>query len=112
MYHGTDDLNAARDIYFHNTWEFIGKNTPGGNRKGIWLTPDLEYAKTMAKDAGAIIIMSISPELMPKLIREGDNRYVREIPGADPNKPHVVEGLVPIGVLNADGRYRIEQCLR
>jgi hypothetical protein len=107
MFHGTEDIGAAHQILYEGGWRCIGKNTPDTQPKGIWLTPSIDYAKEKAKGSGAIIIVSIDRSLWPELKKESDDRYVREIWDVDPSLPHVIAGLIPIGILDGYGQRRL-----
>jgi hypothetical protein len=106
MFHGTDNIVAAYQIFYEHKWRNIGENTPDSQPKGIWLTPSINYAKGKAKSSGAIIIVEVAPELIPELRKEDNDRYVHEITSKNP-KPRIINGLTPIGILDGNGQRRL-----
>ena len=97
LYHGTPRIENAISILKDNYW-IIGQSTP----PGIWLTRSFAYAKNVAGQDGAILMIMVG--MNTPLTECAITNYRLEIPNADRSKKYRIPGLRPIRAYNANGK--------
>ncbi len=101
VFHGTS-LENAREIYSTKLW-LISNLKP----RAVYLTTDLEIAKSFAGKKGAIVDISVKRPAKLKQFRKhyDEGVYIYEIPDGKPHDAYYrIKGLEPVGLLDYKGK--------
>lgn len=96
LYHGTS-LENAMEIFNTGLW-LIGAAVP----PAAWFSSRIEIARQYCKNPGAIVVVSVDPDV--KLTNRGNGVYTYDVPNARPHQEYYeLRGLRPSQVLTPQG---------